>query len=82
MPATPSLKQNVREKDGASKARGLARPPYRQKLNEKPHATTPFKKSVQLPDVTGLTSAIASPARADIEFYGYDPKETTQAEGA
>ena len=46
-----------------------------------PPAGTPFKKSVQLPDVTGLTSAIASPTKVDVEFYGYDPKETTETEG-
>ena len=52
------------------------------KRNDKlPPAGTPFKKSVQLPDVTGLTSAVASPAKVDVEFYGYDPKETTETEG-
>ncbi|RDX49872.1 hypothetical protein OH76DRAFT_1403113 [Lentinus brumalis] len=60
------------------------RSPMREMPNEKPHrapyATTPFKKSVQLPDVTGLTSAIASPSRVDAEFYGFDPKDTTEAE--
>ncbi|PIL22329.1 hypothetical protein GSI_15017 [Ganoderma sinense ZZ0214-1] len=43
-------------------------------------AATPFKKSVQLPDVTGLTSAVASPAKVDVEFYGYDPRNTTETE--
>ncbi|KAI0629912.1 hypothetical protein C8Q77DRAFT_1065021 [Trametes polyzona] len=44
------------------------------------HPSTPFKGRVHLPDVTGLTSAIASPAKVDVEFYGYDPKETTEHE--
>ncbi|KAI0755192.1 hypothetical protein C8Q80DRAFT_1248305 [Daedaleopsis nitida] len=60
------------------------RSPFKERFNEKPgrlpQAATPFKKSVQLPDVTGLTSAIASPAKVDIEFYGYDPKDTTEGE--
>ncbi len=68
----------------AAKPKGY-RSPFREKLNGRPdkmtHAATPFKKSVQLPDVTGLTSAIASPAKVDVEFYGYDPKDTTEAEG-
>ena len=62
------------------------RSPLKEMMNEKPdkmsYAATPFKKSVQLPDVTGLTSAIASPAKVDVEFYGYDPKDTTETEGA
>ncbi|KAI0366932.1 hypothetical protein BV20DRAFT_971239 [Pilatotrama ljubarskyi] len=60
------------------------RSPLREMKNEKPersiHPATPFKQRVHLPDVTGLTSAIASPARVDVEFYGYDPKETTEHE--
>ncbi|KAI0714073.1 hypothetical protein C8T65DRAFT_806673 [Cerioporus squamosus] len=126
LPATPSLKRSLRDKDESSKftnmARGLAkeieaeadammkrttrqatdatpkayhhstiqaknrrqRSPLREMMNEKahktPHAATPFKRGVQLPDVTGLTSAIASPAKVDVEFYGYDPKDTTEAE--
>ena len=44
-------------------------------------SATPFRKSVQLPDVTGLTSAVASPAKVDVEFYGYDPRNTTETEG-
>ncbi|RPD54654.1 hypothetical protein L226DRAFT_90071 [Lentinus tigrinus ALCF2SS1-7] len=126
LPATPSLKQSLRERDESSKftnmARGLAqeieaeadammkrntrpatdatpkayhhstvhskprrqRSPLREMMNEKPpktpYAATPFKKSVQLPDVTGLTSAIASPSKVEVEFYGYDPKDTTEAE--
>ncbi|KAH9849526.1 hypothetical protein C2E23DRAFT_737239 [Lenzites betulinus] len=44
------------------------------------HPTTPFKQRVHLPDVTGLTSAIASPAKVDVEFYGYDSKATTEHE--
>ncbi|KAI0775518.1 hypothetical protein BD413DRAFT_470828 [Trametes elegans] len=60
------------------------RSPLREMMNEKPdrslHPATPFKQRVHLPDVTGLTSAIASPAKVDVEFYGYDPKETTEHE--
>ncbi|EJF61064.1 hypothetical protein DICSQDRAFT_106734 [Dichomitus squalens LYAD-421 SS1] len=60
------------------------RSPLKEMVNERPERTsytvTPFKKSVQLPDVTGLTSAIASPTKVDVEFYGYDPKDTTEAE--
>ena len=61
------------------------RSPLKERRGDKPEripmAGTPFKKTVHLPDVTGLTSAVASPARVDVEFYGYDPKETTEAEG-
>ncbi|OSD02411.1 hypothetical protein PYCCODRAFT_1410888 [Trametes coccinea BRFM310] len=67
----------------ATKPKGQ-REPLREMWNEKPdkslHPGTPFKQRVHLPDVTGLTSAIASPARVDVEFYGYDPKETTEHE--
>ncbi len=61
------------------------RSPLKQIVGEKSErmsfAGTPFKKSVQLPDVTGLTSAVASPAKVDVEFYGYDPRNTTETEG-
>ncbi|KAI0643104.1 hypothetical protein C8Q79DRAFT_1075347 [Trametes meyenii] len=60
------------------------RSPLREKMNDKSdrslHPATPFKQRVHLPDVTGLTSAIASPAKVDVEFYGYDPKEITEHE--
>lgn len=52
-----------------------------EKSDRMSFAATPFRKSVQLPDVTGLTSAVASPAKVDVEFYGYDPRNTTEAEG-
>ena len=62
------------------------RSPLKQMVGERSErmsfAATPFKKSVQLPDVTGLTSAVASPAKVDVEFYGYDPRNTTETEGA
>ena len=89
------LKHNVRQAADATprayhhstiqnKAR-RQRSPLRDMVNEKPprmpYAATPFKKSVQLPDVTGLTSAITSPSKVEVEFYGYDPKDTTEAEG-
>ncbi|KAI0350352.1 hypothetical protein OH77DRAFT_1489227 [Trametes cingulata] len=69
----------------ASKPRRQRSPPReREMMNEKTersvHPATPFKQRVHLPDVTGLTSAIASPAKVDVEFYGYDPKETTDHE--
>ncbi|KAI8986243.1 hypothetical protein BD414DRAFT_578325 [Trametes punicea] len=61
--------------------------PLREMANDKPmkpmrslHPGTPFKQRVHLPDVTGLTSAVASPAKVDVEFYGYDPKETSEHE--
>ncbi|CDO75300.1 hypothetical protein BN946_scf184654.g8 [Trametes cinnabarina] len=67
----------------ASKPKGQ-REPVREMWNDKPDkslcAETPFKQRVHLPDVTGLTSAIVSPAKVDVEFYGYDPKETTEHE--
>ncbi|KAH9891935.1 hypothetical protein C8Q73DRAFT_763436 [Cubamyces lactineus] len=67
----------------ASKPKGQ-RSPLRGAVNTKAdrtlHPSTPFKSRVHLPDVTGLTSAIASPAKVDVEFYGYDPKETTEHE--
>ncbi|KAH9912695.1 uncharacterized protein BXZ73DRAFT_56039 [Epithele typhae] len=55
--------------------------PKANRFDKVPLAATPFKKTVHLPDMTGLTSAVASPAKVDIEFYGYDPKETTEIEG-
>lgn len=62
---------------GRSPLRGMAS----AKADRTLHPSTPFKSRVHLPDVTGLTSAIASPAKVDVEFYGYDPKETTEHEG-
>ena len=44
------------------------RSPFKEK-STKPHAATLFKKSVQLLDVTGLTSATASHAKVDVELY-------------
>ncbi|OBZ71751.1 hypothetical protein A0H81_08633 [Grifola frondosa] len=41
---------------------------------------TPFKSRVHLPDVTGLTSAVGSPLRAGLEYYGYDAKEAGEHE--
>ena len=42
---------------------------------------TPFRDKVHLPDVTGLTSAIASPARAGLEYLGYDAQEDAEIGG-
>lgn len=39
---------------------------------------TPFRDRVRLPDVTGLTSAIESPARARLEYLGYDAKDDAE----
>ncbi|KAL1950096.1 hypothetical protein VTO73DRAFT_5218 [Trametes versicolor] len=68
----------------ASRPKRQARSPFQEKASERPersgHFATPFKQRVHLPDVTGLTSAIASPSKIDVEFYGYDPKETTEHE--
>jgi len=45
---------------------------YRKSTNA-PVATNPTRASVkvQLPDVTGLTNAIESPAKAAAEYYAY-----------
>ncbi|OJT13846.1 hypothetical protein TRAPUB_9616 [Trametes pubescens] len=68
----------------ASRPKRQARSPFHEKASERPdrsgHLATPFRQRVHLPDVTGLTSAIASPSKVDVEFYGYDPKETTEHE--
>lgn len=42
---------------------------------------TPFKSRVHLPDVTGLTSAVLSPAKARLEYHRYDRKEDGELEG-
>ncbi|OCH92589.1 hypothetical protein OBBRIDRAFT_886090 [Obba rivulosa] len=39
---------------------------------------TPHRAKLQLPDVTGLTSAVESPAQVRLEFYQYNPKEDTE----
>lgn len=69
----------------ASRPKRQARSPFQEKASERPersgHLATPFRQRVHLPDVTGLTSAIASPSKIDVEFYGYDPKETSEHEG-
>ncbi|KAG5651272.1 hypothetical protein H0H81_009238 [Sphagnurus paluster] len=39
-------------------------------MKQRPHAPTP-KGKIQLPDVTGLTSAVESPAKMGSEFYVY-----------
>lgn len=42
---------------------------------------TPFKSRVHLPDVTGLTSAVLSPAKPRLEYHRYDRKEDGELEG-
>jgi len=43
---------------------------------------TPKAPKVNLPDVTGLTSAVASPAKTGLEYYGYQAGEAPrEAEG-
>ncbi|KAJ3559487.1 hypothetical protein NM688_g313 [Phlebia brevispora] len=39
---------------------------------------TPYRDKVHLPDVTGLTSAIESPARAALEYLGYDAQDDAE----
>ncbi|KAH9923578.1 hypothetical protein B0H21DRAFT_797396, partial [Amylocystis lapponica] len=41
---------------------------------------TPHKGRVHLPDVTGLTSAVESPAKAGLEYYGYDVRFDRETE--
>ncbi|KAI0917466.1 hypothetical protein AcW1_007340 [Taiwanofungus camphoratus] len=41
---------------------------------------TPFKGRLHLPDVTGLTSAVESPAKVGLEHYGYDAKDDGEVE--
>ncbi|KAI0819182.1 hypothetical protein BC628DRAFT_1333636 [Trametes gibbosa] len=90
--ADAALRSNAHQ-DGTPKAHYRSTYPSKSKrqrssLQGKPedksektlHPTTPFKQRVHLPDVTGLTSAIASPAKVDVEFYGYDSKATTEHE--
>ena len=43
------------------------------------YATANARTGVQLPDVTGITSAVATPAKGDASFrYGPDPKPTSR----
>ncbi|PSS06838.1 hypothetical protein PHLCEN_2v3557 [Hermanssonia centrifuga] len=64
--------------DVAPTAQSTIRKPAkpRQLREQKSHVVkTPFRDRVHLPDVTGLTSAIASPGRIDWQYLGYDAKD-------
>ncbi|KAH9841344.1 uncharacterized protein C8Q71DRAFT_853748 [Rhodofomes roseus] len=63
------------------------RNPFKDVANQVPASAlkfakpkTPFKNRVHLPDVTGLTSAVLSPARARLDYQRYDRKEDGEVE--
>ena len=39
------------------------------------------RKKVQLPDITGLTSIVASPAKPGLEYVPYHAKDTVELDG-
>lgn len=52
------------------------------RMNVKERRSTPRTSKVHLPDVTGLTSAVASPAKTGLDHYGYEgDEEPREAEG-
>lgn len=42
---------------------------------------TPYRDKIHLPDVTGLTSAIESPARVVLDYLGYDAQDDAEING-
>ncbi|KDQ62237.1 hypothetical protein JAAARDRAFT_189583 [Jaapia argillacea MUCL 33604] len=68
--------------DRRHKSRAAERNPLRDIVNAPPVLPTPSKvnKSLHLPDVTGLTSAVESPAKGGLRYYGYEDDEHAAAE--
>ncbi|KZT64268.1 hypothetical protein DAEQUDRAFT_718247 [Daedalea quercina L-15889] len=82
---TPIAQSTVRSPRVALDAK--ERSPFKDVANQVPAPTprsvkprTPFKSRVHLPDVTGLTSAILSPARARLDYQKYDRQEDGELE--
>jgi hypothetical protein len=75
----------VRERKGKSRASGVVeRNPFSDIGNalNSDRSVTPRAPVVHLPDVTGLTSAVASPAKNGMDYHAYEAdEEPREAEG-
>jgi hypothetical protein len=83
-----SLAQStVHARKGKSRGGGGERNPFHDigntlNLNVRDRTGTPMGLKVHLPDVTGLTSAVASPAKNGQDYYKYGGREgPREAEG-
>lgn len=80
-PENPTVAQNYKRRPSGKLAVDFAPREARATHPRISSLRTPYRDRVHLPDVTGLTSAIESPARVALDYMGYDAQDDAEING-